>query len=59
MNIESASNKVDEKITFIDSNGVDMNGIGGKERYLNQRGLKNNKVEISLKDFITSGGFDS
>ena len=58
MNIDSASKKIDEKITFIDPNGVDFNGIGGKERYLNQRGLKNNKIEISLKDFIMSSGFD-
>ena len=52
MELNNKSNKVAQKVTFIDPNGIDLNGIGGKERFINQRGLKNNYVEIGLKDLI-------
>ena len=52
MELHNKSNKVDQKLTFIDPNGRDLNSKGGKERFINQRGLKNNYVEIGLDDLI-------
>lgn len=52
MELNNKSNKVSQRVTFLDPNGKDENGKGGKERFINQRGLKNNYVEIGLKDLI-------
>ena len=47
MEIENKS-KDENLVKYIDENGKDYYSNGGKERYINQRGLKNNLIQIKL-----------